>query len=137
MRNSTILASLGIFILRLGFGGFMLIAHGWPKLQSFSEKSETFPDPLGMGPKFSLIAVIGAEFGCSILLVLGLATRLAALALAFTMGVAAFVHHAADPWLERELPILYFIVFLILISTGPGKLSLDHLWVGRKKSAAK
>lgn len=137
MRQSTILASIGIFILRLGFGGFMLIAHGWPKLQAFSEKADTFHDPLGMGSKFSLIATIGAEVGCSILLILGLGTRFAALALAFTMGVAAFVFHQEDPWLDRELPILYFIGFLILISTGPGKLSMDHLWVGRKKSASK
>lgn len=137
MKNSSLLASLGILILRVGFGAVMLIAHGWPKIQTFNEKAAGWFDPFGMGPKYSLIATIAAEVGCSVLLILGLATRLGALGLAFTMGVAAFMFHADDGFDVQEKAVLYLIVFATLVFTGPGKLSMDHLWFGRKKSAAK
>lgn len=38
------------------------------------------------------------SLGCSILLILGQATRLAVLPLAFTIIVALFIVHGADPW---------------------------------------
>jgi putative oxidoreductase len=142
MKNSSFLASFGILVLRLGFGVYMLL-HGWGKIQGFEKLSADWFDPFNMGPKYSLIATIAAEVGCSALLILGFATRLSAVALAFTMGVAAFMFHANDPWIttgpdpSREPALLYGIVYLTLIFAGPGKLSMDHLWFGRKKPAAK
>lgn len=125
--------SLGQLALRVSFGAFMLV-HGLPKLQGFAEMADGFPDPLGIGSRFSLIAAIAAELGCSVLLILGLGTRLAALPLAFTMFVAFVVVHGSDPWQKKELAAVYFVAYVVIFLLGPGKFSLDHLfWGGGKE----
>ena len=127
--------SVGLLVLRVGIGLLMLV-HGLAKLNGFSEMSGKFPDPLGMGSQLSLILAIGAEVGCSILLIIGLASRFAAIPLAFTMIVALFVVHGADPWKMKELAAVYLLVYLSLMLTGPGQFSVDHLLTSRKKRNA-
>ncbi|MFT7168802.1 MAG: putative oxidoreductase [Paracoccaceae bacterium] len=116
--------SIGLLLLRLAAGGMML-SHGVPKLMKFASLKDGFPDPLGIGHMASLVSAIGSEVGCAALLVIGLGTRLAALPLAFTMGVAAFVVHGADPWAKKELAVLYGAVFLVFFFTGSGRFSVD------------
>lgn len=120
---------VGLLLLRIAFGCFMLV-HGIQKLSGFSSLAEVFPDPIGMGSQLSLIMAIGAEVGCSLLLILGLGTRLAVLPLAFTMVIAFFVVHGADPWKVKELAAIYLAGYAIIFVTGPGKFSLDHQLLG-------
>lgn len=120
------LSSIGLFLLRVGAGGLMLWFHGLPKLLEFGEKAATFPDPFGFGSKFSLGLAVFAEFFCSILVIWGILTRLAAIPLVTTMMTAVFIIHADDPWTKKEFALLYAIPFLALIFTGPGKISIDH-----------
>ncbi|MEZ6070823.1 MAG: DoxX family protein [Pirellulales bacterium] len=135
MQVTNVIGSIGLLILRVSFGLMMLIGHGWPKLAGFGEMADGFPDPLGMGGRLSMMAAIGAEVGCSILLVLGLGTRLAALPLAFTMVVALVMIHGSDPWQTRELAAVYLTVYATLFLTGGGIFSLDRLiWSRKKKS---
>lgn len=117
---------VGLLFHRLAFGGIMLISHGWGKLSTFEQNFETFPDPLGLGSGLSLTLVVGAEFFCAAAIVLGLATRLAAIPLMVTMSVAAFVIHAADPWMKQEFPLLFLAAFTTLLFTGPGRFSIDR-----------
>ncbi|TWT89067.1 putative oxidoreductase CatD [Pseudobythopirellula maris] len=128
------LPSLGLLLLRVAFGVMMLV-HGWQKLSGFSEMADAFPDPIGMGSRLSLMSAIGAEFGCSLLLIAGLLTRVAVLPLAFTMVIALFVVHADDPWQTKELAAAYLAVYVALLLTGPGSLSIDRLIFGRGQAA--
>jgi putative oxidoreductase len=80
-----------------------------------------------LGPVLSLVLVVFAEFFCSILIALGLGTRLASLPLMFTMFVAAFVAHADDPFRQKEMAILYFLFYLAFLVLGSRKYSLDYL----------
>ena len=115
-------------ILRLVLGKFMLCSHGWGKFFSFSEKSASFPDPLGLGSTLSLGLATFAEFFCSILLMLGLFTRFAALNLLITMLVAGLIFHAADPFVKKELALLYAAGFLYFTLVGGNRYSLDE-WI--------
>ena len=128
-----ILQSLGLLILRVAVGLAMLLGHGWGKFTGFGEMADKFPDPIGLGNQLSLIAAIGAEVGCSVLLILGLATRFAAIPLAFTMLVALFVVHGDDPWKAKELAAIYLFVYVTLIFTGAGRFSIDHCFANRKR----
>ena len=119
--------SLGLLILRLGSGGFMIALHGWGKLVNFSARSQTFADPLGIGSPASLALATFTEVFCAFAVMLGFLTRAASTGLLVTMWVAAFIRHAADPWSKKELAVVYSIMFLVLIVTGGGAFSLDQL----------
>jgi putative oxidoreductase len=128
-----VLNSIGLLILRLGVGGYLL-THGWGKLQMVMEGNfDAFADPLGLGKTLSLYLVTGAEFGCSLLVMVGFLTRLAAVPVVIAMGVAAFVAHANDPWtmgqgpMSKEPALLFLIPFLVLVFTGAGRFSIDGL----------
>ncbi len=140
--------SIGLLILRLGVGGYMA-THGWGKVwMLFDGDFDKFADPIGLGNTLGLVLATGAEFLCAVLVMLGLATRFAAAPVVFTMAVAAFVVHRADPWtagrayelfaagetkfpVSKEPALLFLIPFLALVFTGPGELSIDRLALAR------
>lgn len=126
------LRDVGLLGMRVALAAMMIAGHGWPKVATFAERATRFADPLGVGPKTSLILAIGAEVGCSLLLVLGLFTRAALVPLAFTMAMAAFVIHGDDPWQKKEMALLYLVPFLALMGTGAGRFSLDGVLAERK-----
>ena len=117
----------GLLVLRLGFGVPIALAHGLPKLNRFAERSGSFSDPLGIGSEASMTLAILTEFGCGILLALGLGTRMAALGLMVTMTIIFFIHHGEDPFRERELAFTYLGAWLTLFFAGPGRFSLDRV----------
>lgn len=120
------MAEFGIFLLRITVGGLMVFGHGWPKFQKLLEGNPIkFADPLGIGAELSFYLVVGAEFFCSIFLIVGLFTRLSLIPLAFTMGVAAFIQHSGDPFPKVELPLLYLGAYLTLLCTGAGRFRLQ------------
>lgn len=119
--------STALLILRVVIGAFML-THGWGKMETlFSGEPIQFPDPIGFGANFSLALAVFAEVLCSILLILGLGTRLAATPLLITMLVAAFIVHANDGFAKQEFALLYAVIYLTIAITGAGKYSLDYL----------
>lgn len=115
---------LGLLILRFFSFAFML-THGWPKFQKAVVGNFQFRDPLNLGSGTSLGLTVFAEFFCSILIMLGLFTRPALLFNALTMIIAAFVVHASDPFQKKELALLYLVISVALLFTGPGKYAID------------
>ncbi|MEY3369216.1 MAG: hypothetical protein RI973_2371 [Bacteroidota bacterium] len=117
---------LALLLLRLIFGGLMIINHGWKKLMKFfADGPLEFGDPIGIGAPASLVLVTFAEVGCALLLMIGLYTRLATIPLIITMAVAGFVVHLGDGLKEMEMALLYFFAYIALGLTGPGWYSLD------------
>lgn len=123
--KKTLAEDLGLLIIRLGAGG-MILTHGYPKLMRLiGDEPIKFMDLLGLGPVVSLSLAVFAEFVCAILIMIGFKTRLAAIPLMITMLTAALVAHAADPFGRKELPLLYFLVFMGILIFGAGKFSID------------
>ena len=122
-----------LLILRAATAAFML-THGYQKLQGLLAGGEIqFADPIGIGQSASMYLAVFAEFFCSILLLLGLATRLAVIPLIITMLVAVLIVHAPDEFAKKELALHYLVVYLFLLISGPGKYSIDH-FIGGKSS---
>lgn len=119
-----IATNLALLIHRIVFGGAM-ITHGWPKFQKALSGNFKFGDPIGLGPEASLILASFAEMICSVLVIIGLATRWATVPLMFTMSVALFIVHADDGFGTKEKALLFLGAFLVLFLTGPGKYSVD------------
>lgn len=115
-----------LLALRILFGGLLLV-HGVQKVLNYRELSQSFPDPVGFGRKRSLQLAILAEFLCSMAVICGFMFRLALIPPIVTMFVAGFYALKGQPWLQRELPISYMSVFILLMIAGPGSLSFDAI----------
>jgi putative oxidoreductase len=125
--------SLALLIGRVGFSGLML-THGYPKLmQLFSGEPVSFASVLGLSATVSLVLAVFAEFICSIFIIFGYYTRLAAIPLIVTMAVAAFHIHGDDPLSVKEKSLLFLLFYVMLLLTGAGKYSIDHMVLKRKK----
>lgn len=125
---------VSMLIFRLFLGFFMAAGHGWGKLANFSERADSFPDPMGVGSPLSLALAVMAEFFASIAVALGLFTRFALISLIITMFVAGFIIHANDPLFgqgrTKELALMYLFPYIVLFLVGPGRFSADH-YLGR------
>ena len=119
-----------VLALRVLFGG-LLLSHGLQKWAAFSDLAPVFPDPLGIGSSASLTLAVFGEAVCSVAFVFGFLYRLALLPMIFTMSVAFFVVHGADPFAVKELAFVYLAVFVVLYVAGPGRYSVDYV-IGKK-----
>lgn len=118
--------SAAMLILRLGFGILMMM-HGYNKLIHFGEMQHKFMNFMGIGSTMSLALVVFAEFFCSLFLILGLFTRLAAIPLIIATCVMIFKAHNADFFGEGEHAALYLTGYLVLLFVGPGRVSVDSM----------
>ncbi len=86
-----------------------------------------FPDPLHIGARRSLAFAVFSDAVCSLLLVLGLGTRWAALVVAINTGVAFVLVHKFHLWGDGtgELAWIYFGAALTLFIAGGGRFSVD------------
>ncbi|PVY37330.1 DoxX family protein [Pontibacter virosus] len=118
---------VALLITRVGIAALML-THGWPKLEMlFSEGPVQFPALFGLSATGTLALAVFSEVLCSLLILVGLGTRLAAIPLIITMLVAVFMVHAADPFAKQELGLLYLMPYVVLLLTGSGRYSVDYL----------
>lgn len=119
----------GLLVLRLWYGLMLFFNHGLSKLTHFSAMSTRMPDPLHIGHEPSLILAVIGEVLCSWLVVIGLATRWAALYIVIELGIAFFlVHHLklSGPG-SGELAYTYIGAFLVLLIAGGGRYSVDRI----------
>lgn len=120
-------------ILRLTLG-ILMARHGYSKMLNMLAGDYSFTDPIGLGEPTSLVLTVFSEFVCSLLLVLGLWTRLALIPLIFTMLVIVFVVHGADPLNDKEHGLLFLLPYVALFLLGSGRFSLDAFF-SKNKSA--
>ena len=120
-----------LLIARIAIAAMMLV-HGIPKMAMLlSGDPVAFPGVLGLSPEFSLALAVFAEVICSILILIGIGTRLAVIPLIITMLVAVFYIHCADPFAKQELGLHYLLVYVLLLFGGSGRYSVDKLLVAR------
>lgn len=116
-----------LLLARVGIA-LMMLTHGIPKMiQLFSGEPIEFVSVFGLGPELSLALAVFAEVLCSILLLVGFATRLAVIPLIITMLVAVLYVHSADPFAMKEMGLQYLLVYVFLLISGAGKYSVDQL----------
>lgn len=135
---------LGLLLLRLTLPVLMIRYHGWGKLTGWADESmkvpnlfsldgaakefHTFPNYIGISSELSYVLVTWFETFGSMMIIVGLCTRLNALGLFITMMVAWAFHHGmhfSGPQ-GGEMPFAYAFVYLLLFLAGGGRFSLDR-----------
>lgn len=132
---------LGLLTLRLGLGGMLLGLHGWARLVKafgylFLGQQWTFiglvqrmgfPLPVVFAVASALAESVGA-----LLLIVGLGTRWATLAIGFNLAVAVGLElskHSSS----FELPAVYLLGIAAIGVAGAGQYSLDARSTPRRK----
>ncbi len=115
-----------MLLLRLGLG-ILMMKHGYDKLTGFSELEPKFMNFMGIGSTMSLALLVFAEFFCSLFLILGLFTRLAAIPLIIATCVMVFKAHNGEVFGDGETAAIYLTGYLVLLFVGPGRVSVDSM----------
>ena len=114
----------GLLLFRIAIS-IMLMVHGVQKLNILFSSEIQFSDPIGLGSTVSLILVLFAEIICTIFIILGYKTRLAAIPPIILMIVAVFIVKAGTAFEVREIALLYLLSFMLIGLVGAGKYSID------------
>lgn len=117
--------------------GIILFAHGSQKMfggmTKFTATVAQLDLPFGWLPGLFAYLAAASEFFGGILLILGLATRWAALLAGFVMLVAVTMVHAGQLTGKNgfEFPLLMLAACVSLVITGGGKASIDQTILNR------
>jgi putative oxidoreductase len=118
---------LGLLFLRIGAGVLLLIVHGLPKVRHFTSEENAIEDPFHLGKQLSIWFAIFAEVACPVLVIVGLATRLASLPVMIISALAiARVHPEWTPQ-QAQFAWMLLIMFGTLVIAGAGHYSLAAL----------
>jgi len=120
-------ANLGLAILRVFSGLAMALAHGLGKVPPSDRFVEGVTRHGFPAPAFFAWAAGSAELFGGVFLAAGFMTRISAFFVAFTMVVAGFVAHAADPFGRKEKAVLYLAIAVMYVFVGAGRYSIDAL----------
>jgi len=137
---TTVVQDVVLLLARIGLG-VVLVAHGLQKLDQggVGPAADGFAQ-LGIpAPEAAAVFAIGVELVGGVLLVLGALTPLVGVLVAADMaGAFWFAHRDGGVFVAEggwELVLLIGILGLLLAATGAGRLSVDRLLTGRRRSA--
>ena len=120
------LPTLPVPLTRVALGA-LLIYHGTTKVFGGVSGLAQHLSNLGW-PLATLQAYLASytEFLGGIFLVVGLFTRFSALFNVGLFTIIVTVFHGADPFQDKEAGLLYLVFSLVVLFTGPGRISVDH-----------
>ena len=129
-----------LLVIRL-YWGWQFFQDGKGKLMNVAKVTEFFRGWHVPFPMFSVYFTGAIQCACGLLLLVGLAARLASVPLIFVM-IGAYLtaeidkvkHIFSDPdkFVTAD-PFLFMLAALIIFSFGPGKISLDRLIAGKPR----
>ena len=119
--------NIALLILRVWLGLSLFVDHGIEKL-NFNKMLLHFPDPLHIGAVTGLTFAFIADVICSVLIAIGLFTRISALLVVINLAVAfVFFHKLNFTDSSGQIAYIYLGAYLAILLAGPGKYSIDRL----------
>ncbi|MCS4063321.1 DoxX family protein [Pseudomonas putida] len=126
--QSPTLTATGLLFMRVMAALLLLFIHGLPKLLNWSGELQRIEDPFGLGAPLTLGLAVFAEVVCPLLLLLGVAARLACLPVLAVLLVALVVVH--PDWTLEQGQFAWLLVALYggLALTGAGAYSVSGMF---------
>lgn len=127
-------ADLTLLLLRAITGAF-LVHETWDnvtssaRMREFAEFLGQFGFPL---PHLMAPLSVAVQFGCGVLLILGLATRAAGLLIAANFAVAVYMVHWAEPFRGWWPALILVFLGLHFAAAGSGRFGIDGL-LGKRR----
>ncbi|CAI3810739.1 hypothetical protein GLGCALEP_06371 [Pseudomonas sp. MM221] len=126
--QSPTLTATGLLFMRVMAALLLLFIHGLPKLLNWSGELQTIEDPFGLGAPLTLGLAVFAEVVCPLLLLLGIAARLACLPVLAVLLVALAVVHPDWTLEQGQFAWLLVVLYGGLALTGPGAYSVSGMF---------
>lgn len=103
----------------------IMVVHGFKKIGIGVAEAEHVPNPLHLPEALNSAFAISANIFFPFLVLIGFCTRLATLPTLAVTLTGYFVVHLHDSLLEKDVPFIYSVFFLLILVLGPGKFSID------------
>lgn len=117
---------LTLLVFRIAVTAELMLAHGLKKIGVGVTNAEIVPNPLHLPEAVNQLFAEAANLFFPILVMLGLFTRLAVLPTLAVTLTGYFVVHWNDSLIEKDMPFMYSLSFLLLLVFGAGKYSIDN-----------
>lgn len=117
---------LSLLAFRIAVAAELMLAHGLKKIGIGVADVEVVPNPLCLPESLNQLFATTANLFFPVMVMLGLFTRLAVLPTLAVTLTGYFVVHWNDGLMEKDIPFMYSLAFLLLLSFGPGKYSIDN-----------
>jgi putative oxidoreductase len=127
----TALFDLSLLIFRVGISVQLMITHGLKKIGVGVPVAEQVPNPLHLPTILNQGFAVSANLLFPVFVIFGLFTRAAILPIIAVTLTGYFVVHWNDSLLEKDMPFLYSLSYLLVLVIGPGKYAMDF-WIHKK-----
>jgi putative oxidoreductase len=117
---------ISMLFFRILVSAEIMAAHGLKKVGVGVAEAEHIPNPLHLPEQLNNYMAIASNLIFPVFVILGLFTRLAVLPVLAVTLTGYFILHWNDPLLEKDMPFMYSVSFLLIAVLGPGKYSFDH-----------
>ena len=118
--------NMALLIFRILLSVELFRVHGLKKFRLKNGQKEHVPNPLHLPERLNGLVATFSDTVVPVLVILGIATRLAILPTIGVTAIGYFVVHRNDPVEIRDVPFMYTLCFLFLLAVGPGTYSLDN-----------
>jgi putative oxidoreductase len=112
---------VALLFLRITSSVLVLLVHGLPKANHYASQLDAIEDPLHFGKTLTLSFAIFAEVVCPLLVIAGIATRLAALPIMLVSVVALGLVHREWTLDQGQFAWMLLIMFGAIAIGGAGR----------------
>jgi putative oxidoreductase len=122
--------NLSLLIFRVAVSLQLMVAHGLKKIGIGVPNAEQVPNPLHLPEAINQGFAVASNLVFPLFVMFGLLTRVAILPILAVTLTGYFVVHWNDSLLEKDMPFMYSLAFLLLFVIGPGKYAVDY-WLNK------
>lgn len=119
--------NIALLVFRILISAELIFVHGLKKIGIGVDVAEVVPNPLHLPEILNSSVAIFANLVAPAFVVFGLGTRIASLLVLCVTMTGLLAMHLHDDPMVRDIPFMYSCCFLLLLVTGAGKMSIDHV----------